>query len=378
MTLPWAGFGAIFLWAWILTMLGIRRRLRRRNPDSVQAAVRGSTLAIFAIFGSVGYVALWFLTMGSLLLPSLVVGFVWAVYLTIRLAVDTFGVISRRNAQSRTPLLVHGLFFLAALVVVVYFQTKAKSLKHYIACLGYGHHSAMYSRVMPEIVANGEDSIAPLIEATNRAMDNEDSYTRSNVVIHATFCLSRIGGPEAEQFLAGLLKQHNEPDDFGGHRGFKAVHFAYARCAGPRAADDLIGLFEKMPDAADRDERWVPLVALLVTGSRRGVMFVLDHVDLLLDRMEHGIDGNEQSVIQAAMGELVFGSDPRALKEIPVYRGVELMGATSIAEPRPNDYNSEFFWIASSEARLHQEQDIKSEWERNAASIRERWTEVFE
>jgi hypothetical protein len=270
------------------------------------------------------------------------------------------------------------LFFVAVLVVVAYFQTKANSLEHYIACLGYGHHSAMYSRIMPEIVARGEEAVGPLIEATNEAMANDDSYTRTNVVVHGTFCLARIGGPEAEKFLAGLLKQHRDPDDFGYRHGFEAVHFAYARCAGPRAVNDLIRVFEEMPPDADIDNRWIPLIALLTTGSREGMVFVLDHMELLLDRMAHGIDGNERRVLQAALGCLVFGADPQALKEIPVYRGVELMGATSVAEPRLKDYNSEFFWIASSESLLHPEQEIKAAWEGNSASIRKRWMEQLD
>ncbi|RMD65230.1 hypothetical protein D6833_03265, partial [Candidatus Parcubacteria bacterium] len=324
MTLPWAGFGGLFLWAWVFTMLGLRGHFGRRGEENAQAMVRGSTLAIFALLGSVGYVALAFLTMGSWLLPSLVVGFAWAVYVTIRLAVDVFGVVFRKNLQLRARLLCHGLFLVAVVVVVVYFQIKANTLEHCIACLGYGHHSVMYSKVMPKIVAHGEDSIAPLIQATNKAMANDDPYARSNVVVHATFCLAQIGGPEAEQFLAGLLKRYREPDDFGYRRGYKAVHFAYARCAGPRAVNDLIRVFEEMPPGAEQDERWIPLVALLVTGSRRGVEFVLDHMDLLLDRMEHGVDGNETRVLQAALGRLVFGTDPQALKEIPVYRDVAL------------------------------------------------------
>lgn len=359
-------------------MLGVRWCLRRRSPESIQTTVRTSTLAIFALLGSFGYVALAFLTMGSVLLPGLVVGSLWAVYLTIRLAVDVFRVLFQNSPHHRASVLVNGLFFVAVLVAVVLLQTKANSLEHYIACLGYGDHSAMYSKLMPGIVARGKEAIGPLIEATNKAMANDDEYTRANVVVHATFCLSRIGGPEAEKFLAGLVKQHRDPDDFGYRRGYKAVHFAYARCAGPRAVNDLVRVFDEMPSDADMDDRWIPLIALLITGSKEGIEFVFDHMDILLERLEFGADGNERSVIQAALGELVFGSDPQALKEIPVYRDIELMGDTSIAEPHFNDYNSEFFWTQLSKSRLHQEEDIRSEWETNEAAIRQRWSEVLD
>ena len=100
----------MFLWAWIITMLGARWRLRRRGSESAQAIVQGSTLGIFAIVGSVGHVALSFLTMGSLLLPSLVVGFVWAVYLAIRLVADVFGIVYRKDSRRRTSVGINGVF----------------------------------------------------------------------------------------------------------------------------------------------------------------------------------------------------------------------------------------------------------------------------
>jgi hypothetical protein len=140
----------------------------------------------------------------------------------------------------------------------------------------------------------------------------------------------------------------------------------------------LIDRFEEMPADADRDDRWIPQVALLVTSSKEGVAFVLDHFDWLLDQMEVNRDGNEASVLHAAAESLVFGNDPCALREIPVFRDVELMGATSAAEPRPNDYNSDFFWIASGKASLRAEQEIRSEWERNSAAIRRRWMDLLE
>jgi hypothetical protein len=116
----------------------------------------------------------------------------------------------------------------------------------------------------------------------------------------------------------------------------------------------------------------------LITASKEGVAYVLDHFDDLLDQMEHAGDGNEQRVLQAATECVVFGDDPQALKKIPVYREVSLMGFTSVAEPRPNDYNSEFFWIPSSEAQLRQEDEIRSEWEKNSVEIRKRWTDLLE
>lgn len=368
----------MFLWAWVFTMLGVRKRLRRRGSEGAQTLVRGSTLGVFSILGSAGYVVLSFLTMGSLLLPSLVVGFIWAVYLALRLIVDVFRIVFRKDSRRGASVVINCVFLLGVLVVVVCFQVKANSLEHQIGALRYGTHTEMFSKIMPAIVARGEEAVVPLIEATNEAMANDDQYYRSNIVVHASFCLSQIGGPDAEKFLADILKQHREPDDFGYRHGYKAVHFAYARCAGPRAVQDLIHVYERMPKDAEQNDRWIPLVALLTTASKEGVAYVLDHFDDLLDQMEHAWDGNEQRVLQAATECVVFGDDPRALKKIPVYREVSLMGFTSVAEPRPNDYNSEFFWIPSSKAQLREEEEIRSAWENDSAAIRNRWMDLLE
>ncbi len=231
---------------------------------------------------------------------------------------------------------------------------------------------------MPELVARGDEAVGPLILATDKALVNDDTYYRSNVIVKATYCLSRIGGPEAEEHLAQLLRQYRDSDDFGYRHAYKGVHFAYARCAGPRAVTELVRIFEEMPVDKDRDNRWIPLAALLVTGSREGVAFVLDNFEILLERMEGGMDGNERRVLQSATGCVVFGSDRQALREIPVYREMELSGATSVAGPRPNDYSSDFFWIRSSEADLRQADEIRSEWEERSAMIRKRWMDLLE
>lgn len=378
MTLPWAGFGGWFLWGWIVTMLGVRWRLRRCGSEITRAVARGQTLGMFALLGSAGYVALSFLTMGSVLLPSLVIGFVWTLYLTIRLVVDLFEFIYRKDARLRIPIVINSFFALGVLTVVTCFQTKVQSLEHHVSSLRYGHHTAMYSKIMPQIVARGDDAVGPLIQATNKALADDDTYYRSNVVVNATYCLSRIGGPEAEEYLVRLLNEHRNPDDFGYRRAYEGVHFAYARCAGPRAVTELIRLFKVTPTDEDGDDRWIPLLALLLTGSGQGVAYVLDNFQILLDRMARTVDGNERRVLQAATGCVVFGDDPEALKDIPVYRGVSLMGDTSVAEPRPNDYNSEFFWIPTSEANLREEKEIRLEWEKNSASIRNRWSKLLD
>lgn len=372
-TLPWAGFGVLFLWAWVVTMLVARAVVRRRDALGTNTLVRPATLTIFAVFGSAGYVAL-VLAIGSLLYPSLIVGLLWSVYVIIRFSADLVRFAHRRRNEMRIPLLIHGIFLLVVLAVVVSLQAGANSLEHYIACLRYSRHTVLYARVMPGIVAHGTDAVHPLIQATHSYSECDHTNAHMNTVVNATFCLARIGGRESEAYLSTVVAQNSEPHDYVSHRLCKAACFAYARCAGPRATKDLVTVYQRMSAAKDPNDSWIPLLALLVTGSEEGVNFVLDHLELLITQMEDGGDDNETHVLQAALGCLVFGSDPSALTRIPLYRDCRLSGATWLAESRPNDYNSDFFWTASSEASLHTRQEIVSEWRRDCASIRKRWT----
>jgi hypothetical protein len=197
-----------------------------------------------------------------------------------------------------------------------------------------------------------------------------------NTMKHATFCLGCIGGSEAEKFLSELVRQHANPSDYHDLKWYRGACFAYARCAGPRAANDLVVLFENMPHTKERDDRTFLLVALTVTASEQGVAFALDHMDLLLKGM-NGWEGSESRVIQSAAECLVFGADPKALRQIPVYRDWGLMGAVWLADPRPNDYTSEFFWTESSEKRLRPTEEIEAAWRKDSASIQKRWADLL-
>jgi len=374
-TTPWAGFGALFLWAWIVVILGACWCVR--GAGNAGTVVRHSTLIVFGFLGSVGYVVLWFLTMGSLLLPSFLIGFVWAVYVVVRLLIDAARFFRKRTPELCVRLPIHGAFLLAAAAVIAYGRAKVNTLEHQIASLRYSQPQVC-SKVMPGIVARGEDAVEPLVQAARDALDNDDDYVRGNILIASTFCLAGIGGRQAEQFLAELLNERVDFADVSDRRWHKAACFSYARCAGPRAADDLVALFQRMPHRENGDDRWVPLVALAITGSREGVLFVLDHMDLLLRGLEWGGDGNERRVLQAAAEALVLGSDVRLLREIPAYRAVFLVGAIWRAEPRPNDYTFEFFWTRSSESRLRPPEEIAATWKKDSAAIRKRWAELLQ
>jgi hypothetical protein len=291
---------------------------------------------------------------------------------------DVFRVIGKGASGLRTPLMTHGAFFATVIALIAYFQLKVSTLEHCVGCLGYGHHTQLYSIIMPRIVAHGQEAVGALIHATNEAIGDTDDFRRMNTLKNTTFCLACIGSPEAEEFLAELLEEHANPSDFYDVRWYEGACFAYARCAGPRAVNDLVTLFEKMPRTEERDERVFLLVALAVTASKRGVAFTLDHMELLFKGMESGRNGSKMRVAQATAECLVFGTDPKALTQIPVYRDCVVAGAVWLAEPRPNDYTSEFFWTESSENRLRPTREIEAAWKKDPASIRKRWADLLQ
>ena len=173
-----------------------------------------------------------------------------------------------------------------------------------------------------------------------------------------------------------MIRQQPPPKDWLELQWYKDVCFAYARCAGPRAVNDLVALFEKLPHDKDDDRRWVPLTALAVTGSKQGVLFVLDHMSPLLNQAETTSDGSAAKVIQATADYLVFGSDRQGLVGIPVFRDTLLVGDTRFAD-NPADYASQFFWTETTEKQPRPMQEIKAAWQKDSTSVRKRWAELL-
>jgi hypothetical protein len=376
MTLPWAGFGILLLWLWIFAMLATRWCLRRRGSSNATDMVGASTLVTFAALGSIGYAGLA-LAMGSLLVPSLLLGFVLIGYLVVQVVANGVRFVRKCDSGFGTPLAMHSTVLIIAIVLIGHFQSKANTLDHRVGCLRFGRHAVLYSKIMPSIVADGQKAVGPLIRAADEAIGNRDGYTRMNTMKHATFCLGRIGGFEVEEFLSELVKQHANPSDYYDRTWYRGACLAYARCAGPRAANDLVVLFENAPATEERDDRAFLLVALAMTASNQGVAVALDHMDLLLERMKRGGNASEMRVFQAATERLVFETDPKALTQIPAYRDSWLVGAVGLAEPRPNDYMSEFFWTKSSEDRLRPTEEIEAAWRKDSTSIRKRWADLL-
>ena len=76
---------------------------------------------------------------------------------------------------------------------------------------------------------------------------------------------------------------------------------------GEPAVNDFVALFdEALTRRGRRSALGAALTALAVTGNRQGVLFVLDHMDQLLDQAETTSDGTAAKAIQATADYLVF------------------------------------------------------------------------
>jgi len=380
MDLPWAGLGTLLVWLWIGTTVAARLCLGGRDAGSGLISATAGTLIVFALLGAVGSPGLYRATLASQILPSLSVGIVWFLYLAIRIAIDLVRLVVGRDpaarTAARTSLAFDGGFLLTALLLVAAAQTRARSLDYRIDCLRFGSNTAILSPLMPGIVADGDKAVAPLIRACREAIAGDDLFERANVLEHATYCLERIGGPEAEAFLADLVRRHVAADDFHDRRWYRHVCYSYARVAGPRAVPDLVDAFERMPATARSDDRACVLVALTMTACAPGVGFTLDHMDVLLREMHEQEDSRSRAA-RAAAEALVFGVEPDSLKLIPAHRFGVLIHLGVHPKSPPNDFSSEFFWTDADDRGRRKLKAIEAGWTKDSAIIRERWSGRF-
>jgi hypothetical protein len=350
--LPWVGFGIFFVWLWVVVMVGARLSYGASGWSTTATLVRGPTLVGFALLSSAGYFGLAILFNGSALLPSLLIGFIWAVYVVVRLVADGARFVAERDPKLRAPILIHGVFLVAAIALIVRGQVMANTLEYCIGRLGYS--TVFCSNVMRKIVAKEQEAVDPLIREVQRALDDKESIVRKDIITHATFCLAYIGGPKAEKFLADLVKRHADPGD-SDFPWYTSACLSYAHCAGPRAVDDLTALFEKTTITEHSNVRTCLLAALAITGSRRGVAFVLDHMELLLQQSG---GWSEEWIVEPVAECLVFGDDPTALTKIPICQVFRPRDAVESSEP-------------------HTIAEIASAWKKDSTSIRNRWTQKF-
>jgi hypothetical protein len=312
------------------------------------------------------------LTMGSVLLPGLVVSGVWLLYLATALAQRPWRDAADAQARSaaRAVAIFHAVFLILGVGTAVRGSIVPRTTEQLVSLSGYSV-SAVYREVLPEIIRRGPESVDPLIEATRRSLERKRADNTLATV--ALFSLGRICTSEAEAFLGEITRDHTRPDGNRVPLWERAGVYGYARCGGPRAVDDLVALHER---AADR-YRWLSLTALAATASRAGVLRALDEMDALLEAARGGDDGGRIALVTAAT--LMEASDSKALATLPVMRRVHMVGGPPLVESSPDDLRAEFYWTDENEAVLARDPgELAQRWSHEAENIREHWLSVLD
>ena len=230
--------------------------------------------------------------------------------------------------------------------------------------------------LIPELLARGDEAVEPLIGNVEERFSREVEFG----TLAQVFCLGRIGGARAEQFLRETLRDRVrfEHPTHRSVRWEEFTCFAYAECAGERAVADLRGLYERSADPA-KNGRWAILAALAKTGSREGALFALDHIQELFqvldERPDSGGDGAATEIAQAraraTAATLLAAEGPDQLRQIPVYRILRYRPFRSGRED--DNLAAEFVWPESLTDSLPSTRELRDTWRESGIGIRERW-----
>jgi len=299
--LPFAPAFMVLCLAWIISLIVMRNIIRRRASDKAVGVPARKALVAFGLLASVGFLGLVFLSMGSVLGASLVIGTIWAGYVAVKVISalrrrpwrQDIGIAADAEAQpparakqrvgpaisprSRKAFLkLNFVFLVLALLSVPSFFIYARSTSRMIALLDYP--SSGTKRVLiPGLIRKGKAAVEPLIDASRRALEARSGPRLTWPLNGTLFCLGRIGGPDAEAFLSEVVSERVDFQDYTDSEWQKTACFAYAECAGARAVPVLVGVYRRCETAKVDDARKTVLAALSKTGSKEGTAFVREH-----------------------------------------------------------------------------------------------------
>ncbi|MEW6355166.1 MAG: hypothetical protein AB1696_02480 [Planctomycetota bacterium] len=288
----------------LLALLLIRRRSHRREGIPWRVVIGA------ALLSTIGLSIMCCLAYMSVLTPSLLIGIVWAVYVT-RKVIEAA---RRRPCQqeARALLRVNAAFLALAILCVPGSYAYARSVRGMIGRLGASRSTDDYLR--RELIARAESSVKPIIGVTRRAIrrydGTEDSeWARSRALSSAFHCLGEIGGSEAEAFLAAVVRGDAGLANAGKLHVYPEACIAYAKCAGGRAVADLIAAYRRTDDDVARA---AILAALVRTADKDAIPYVLSHMDVLLENDGYGYDHERE--VQLARRAIVYGAGIADLK----------------------------------------------------------------
>jgi hypothetical protein len=251
---------------WIISLLVIRIALRRRAPEGADKPPYGRALRRFALAATVGFIGLAFLSLGSVLGPSLIIGSAWLVFVLVRVVKGV-----RKPRSEREPkalLILNRVFLVLALVAVPCAYVRAGSTRMTIWLMGYptGDTDKI---LVPRLIARGEKAVGPLIEASKEELaDGTPDASRMEKIL---YCLGRIGGPDARDHLREIVERHVDFASCIDLWWQTSACFTLADLAGEEAVPSLRSLRGRLEVPSLKGWHWVPVVAAATTGTRSGV-----------------------------------------------------------------------------------------------------------
>ncbi len=185
-----------------------------------------------------------------------------------------------------------------------------------VEALRIGPHSDL---VIPYVLKAGDQSVPALIAAIDDAFDRLNEPLQPGQIVPYVWCLTRIGGPDADAALSKLLETRIHDTAHGDGRWQLVVACLIAESGGADAVPPLKQLYDREPD---KGLRQIALGALARTGSRAGALFAIDH---LVEMVPDNFDGESTihpvtaGVVEVIARILAGTRDLRLLKTVELF-----------------------------------------------------------
>lgn len=220
-------------------------------------------------------------------------------------------------------------------------------------------------RVVPELVARGDEAVEALEENIFKRLDG----TSVPDWRYAILTLEKICTPRAKDALHRLVKRIPAAPEFKRYGWEAHAVVAFAHCGGAEAVDELLAL---SATTTQPHSSALLLSALARTGIRRAVLFVLQHPDALVndvDRSKPTWDADLSALVLRALMDVNGVQD---LRFLPLHRrGILYAGGTRI-----NELVQETYWVDGESPR--EADRVLLEWREKSPRLAARWEQMLQ
>ena len=248
----------------------------------------------------------------------------WILYLVFRV----LQILTNKGEWLRKHLLSFGVNVIAltlSFVLIFVTSSRANSTPALIASLGHisPHYPNSVHHQMSRVIKRGPQVVAPLSAALKQEMDRE--YSFSFRIAQIAYCLSQIGGDQAEAALKQAIEQHiTFDDDFYG-KWETTVCCLYAESARGRAVPTLMNLLNSAEEKQANVQKLIALLAMARTQDPTAVKTVLDHATFLQEPLKKKQNHHWQTTMtRFTLQALSEGQIPADLSASPIYEPLRL------------------------------------------------------